>query len=174
MPGIYAIRCNINEKVYIGQTSGKFNGRFNAHRCDLRKGKGIQKLQIDWNLYGEDNFDFIIIEFIEDKKARNLKEKEYIQLFDSINNGYNTAPGGIGQGNFNYLNGMFGKHHSLASKQLMSINRKGLATGRRNGNYGVHDTSKFTESVRQRMSEKQKARWERWRIEHGRKTKGDK
>lgn len=163
MAGIYAIRCIKNDKYYIGQTKGNFNGRFNCHRCDLRKNKGIQKLQLDWNLYGEKSFEFIILKVEDDKKKRNELEKKFIDYYDSIENGYNTSTGGIGEGNFGFLNGMYGRHHTKEAKELMSKNRKGLTVGAKNGNYGNHDNSKFTLEVRMRMSEKQKERWKKYR-----------
>lgn len=162
MQCVYRITCKINDKCYIGQTCN-YNGRVNAHRCDLRKGRGIQKLQSDWNLYGEDSFSFEILQECSDKSRLNELEKYYIKKFNSISQGYNTSPGGIGQGNYKYLNGMYGKHHTEKSKQLMSKNRKGLTAGTKNPNYGNHDNSKFTEEVRKRMSEQQKLRWKKFR-----------
>jgi len=161
MAGIYAIHCTATQKYYIGQTKGTFNGRFNCHRSDLRNNKGIQKLQRDWNIYGEDNFEFLVLCHEDDKAKRNELEKYFIQKYNSIEGGYNTSRGGIGQGNFGYLNGMYGKHHSIESKNLMSNHRKGLTAGSRNPNYGNHDNSKFTPEVRRRMSEKQKERWKK-------------
>ena len=157
---VYIIRCLVNDKVYVGQTLN-LKHRINSHRCDLRKGRGLQKLQADWNLYGEDNFVFEEIIQCETKKQSNELEKLYIKQFDSINNGYNTNPGGIGQGNFNYLNGMYGKRHTKQSKELMSKNRRGLTAGKNNPNYGNHSNTKYTEEVRRKMSESQKKRWQK-------------
>ena len=157
---VYIIRCLVNDKVYVGQTLN-LKHRINSHRCDLRKGRGLQKLQADWNLYGEDNFVFEEIIQCETKKQSNELEKLYIKRFDSINNGYNTNPGGIGQGNFNYLNGMYGKCHTKQSKELMSKNRRGLTAGKNNPNYGNHSNAKYTEEVRRKMSESQKKRWQK-------------
>lgn len=157
---VYIIRCLVNDKVYVGQTLN-LKHRINSHRCDLRKGRGLQKLQADWNLYGEDNFVFEEIIQCETKKQSNELEKLYIKRFDSINNGYNTNPGGIGQGNFNYLNGMYGKRHTKQSKELMSKNRSGLTAGKNNPNYGNHSNAKYTEEVRRKMSESQKKRWQK-------------
>lgn len=159
MSGIYAIRCISNGKMYIGQTNSKFNTRFNSHRCDLRKGRGLQKLQGDWNIYGEEDFEFLILEEGILKQNLNEREKYYIDLYDTINNGYNISAGGIGQGNFGRLNGMYGKHHTEKSKQLMSKNRKGLTCGKNNPNYGNHDNSKYTKEIRKKMSDAQKKRW---------------
>lgn len=166
MQGIYIIRCIVNGKVYVGQTTD-FKHRRNAHLCSLRHNKGLQKLQFDWNIYGETAFVFEFVEKCDDRLVRNKLEKYYIERFDAINNGYNISSGGIGQGNFNRLNGMYGKHHSERSKKLMSENRKGLTAGEKNPNYGNHDTSKYTDDVRARMSASQKERWRRKKLEDG-------
>lgn len=160
MKGIYIIKCLKNNKVYVGQTTN-YRLRVNAHRCALRKGSGVQKLQIDWDLYDEDCFEFEFIQECSDKHSMNELEKHYIDVFNSIENGYNTSSGGIGQGNFGRHNGMYGRKHTDESKKLMSKNRKGLTSGSKNPNYGNHDNSKFTDEVRHKMSEKQKARWKR-------------
>lgn len=155
---IYIIRCLVNDKVYVGQTLN-LKHRINSHKCDLCKGRGLQKLQADWNLYGEDNFVFEEIIQCETKKQSNELEKLYIKRFDSINNGYNTNPGGIGQGNFNYLNGMYGKRHTKQSKELMSKNRKGLTAGKNNPMYGIHRI--MSDETKRKMSESQKKRWQK-------------
>lgn len=159
MQGIYIIKCLVNNKVYVGQTVN-FKARVNAHRCALRKGYGVQKLQEDWDTYSESDFEFEFIEECKDRQLRNERERYYIQLYQATTLGYNTSAGGIGQGNFKYLNGMYGRKHSEESKALMSKNRKGLTAGKNNPNYGNHDNSRFTEDVRKRMSESQKKRWQ--------------
>lgn len=161
MKYIYVIRCIVNNKVYVGQTR-KFNSRVNAHRCSLRKGCGIQKLQSDWDILGEDAFEFVVLETCGDTDS-NDREKFYIKKYNSVECGYNTSAGGIGQGNFGYLNGMYGRKHSTESIALMSKNRKGITVGVKNPNYGNHDTSKYTDEVRKRMSDAQKRRWQRYR-----------
>ena len=153
MQGIYMIRCTKTNKVYIGQTTN-FNQRKNSHICSLRKHSGIQKLQIDWDLYGENFFEFIFLEECQNKEERNNLEKKYIQTYDSIENGYNTNTGGIGQGNFNYLNGMYGHFHTDASKQLMSKNRKGKCCGVNNANFGKH----LAETTKEKISRANKNR----------------
>lgn len=151
--GIYIIRCLVNGKVYVGQ-SVNFKGRKNSHLCDLRTNRGIQKLQDDWNTYGEESFEFVLLEQIDDKNKRNEREKFYIQKFSSITDGYNTNTGGIGQGNFGYLNGMYGKQHTEKSKKQMSEHRKGLTSGERNPMYGKH----HTEATKQKISEANRGR----------------
>lgn len=60
--GIYVIRNLINDNIYIG-SSVNIKKRFCQHRNSLRKNKHHNKyLQRSWNKYGEENFEFIVIE----------------------------------------------------------------------------------------------------------------
>lgn len=153
MQGIYIIKCLINNRVYVGQSTNIRN-RINAHRCALRNGMGVQKLQVDWDSYNETDFEFIVITECNDKNKRNELEKYYIQQYNAIEYGYNTNTGGIGQGNFKYLNGMYGKHHTEQSKLLMSKNLVGKRLGSLNPNYGKH----LSESTKLKISNANKGR----------------
>lgn len=60
--GIYVIRNLINNNIYIG-SSVNIKKRFCQHRNSLRKNKHHNKyLQRSWNKYGEENFEFVVIE----------------------------------------------------------------------------------------------------------------
>ena len=84
---IYKITNNINGKVYIGQSKNPQN-RFKQHINDKKDSaihNAIKK-------YGEDNFSFEIIEGpIENY---NEREKYWIKLYNSYEEGYNMTPGG--------------------------------------------------------------------------------
>lgn len=59
---IYCIRCVPTSQVYVGQTSS-FKKRKVGHLSQLRLGKHYnQALQNAFNQYGEDAFEFIVIE----------------------------------------------------------------------------------------------------------------
>lgn len=59
---IYKITCNINKKVYIGQTTN-WNKRKREHRNSLNRNQHFNKnLQNSWNKYGEQYFSFEILE----------------------------------------------------------------------------------------------------------------
>lgn len=93
--GIYYIKCLVNNKIYIGQ-SKNIRKRFNVHKFYLRNDKnGNPYLQSAWNKYGENNFEFVVIEFCNEEI---LSEKEiyYIEKYKSMynENGYNICPGG--------------------------------------------------------------------------------
>lgn len=94
MKGIYKITNKKTGQVYIGQ-SDNCERRISEH-------KQARNLTIDdWiNFLGVEAFDFEIIEECDDLDE---KERYYIQLYNSINNGYNQQKGGFnnssGEGN---------------------------------------------------------------------------
>ena len=102
---IYCIRNKINNKKYIGQTALKrgCKYRFLGHIELLKRNKHYNKnLQEDFNKYGMDNFEFIILDEFTFTNKELLKkvlldmEKFYINLWDTENDkkGYNIIFGG--------------------------------------------------------------------------------
>lgn len=92
---IYIIRNNINDKVYVGQTTRTVEERFKNHlKPSVCKQRGTYKLYNAINKYGKENF---YVEMLESNIPVNeLDDKEiyYIEYFDSCDNGYNTTYGG--------------------------------------------------------------------------------
>lgn len=91
MCGIYKITNNINGKVYIGQ-SIDINRRWRSHKKDY---KNIDtKFYRAIRKYGLNNFSF---EVIEQSSIDKLDEREsyWIRFYNSIEDGYNTIPGGV-------------------------------------------------------------------------------
>lgn len=88
--GVYEIKCIKTNKSYIGSTKN-FNHRKTRHFSQLRTNKhGNKKLQEDFNLYSIDNFEFNIIEEVEEDKLLE-REQYYMDLFKSYDNGYNVS-----------------------------------------------------------------------------------
>ena len=96
---IYYIRNKINNKKYIGQTAWNINKRISKHKGQLINNKHYSKnLQEDFNKYGMDNFEFIILDEFTFSDKELLKkvlidmEKFYIDLWDTENDmkGYNN------------------------------------------------------------------------------------
>ena len=92
--GIYCIRNIINNKVYIGKSKNIYK-RINTHRSAFRKGtKGEHNDHFfkSWMKYGEENFEYFVVEFIE-LNENLFKERElyWITIYDSCNpkKGYN-------------------------------------------------------------------------------------
>jgi group I intron endonuclease len=80
--GIYAIKNKINGKMYIG-SSYNIKQRFTAHKSALKNNNHRNKhLQNAWNKYGEDNFEFIIIEHSSYPERILKRENINIKLFD--------------------------------------------------------------------------------------------
>ena len=95
MIGIYMIKNNINNKVYIGQSSD-IKKRWKKHIEDLNnKNHHNYHLQGAWDKYGSSNFEFVILE-ICDKSELDKKEEFYIKKYNSLKNGYNLDNGGSG------------------------------------------------------------------------------
>lgn len=88
---IYIITNDINDKVYIGQTTQSLNRRFNGHSCKDATNASHIKRAI--NKYGKEHFK---IELIEQCPVSKLNEREiyWIKYYNSFEYGYNLTEGG--------------------------------------------------------------------------------
>jgi hypothetical protein len=83
-PGVYCIRCTKNNACYFGETQQRsgLSGRLSSWKSRLQAGiAGNQKFQADWNLYGANAFEFIVIEsgsYWLDQEKRLTRERELI------------------------------------------------------------------------------------------------
>ncbi len=98
LPGVYMIRNRETGKCYIGSASDVLD-RLNNHRSNLYNHKHqSSELQSDYDRGHRFDFDVLYIEAAPRYGARIDREKlyrlerEYIEKYDSINSGYNTAP----------------------------------------------------------------------------------
>ena len=89
--GVYQIKNKENGLIYIG-SSKNIKRRWKTHTDGLKKGNHDNMfLQKDWNKYGEDAFEFSILEECEENEQYDL-EQEYINNllpFNRNGNGYN-------------------------------------------------------------------------------------
>lgn len=93
--GIYGIINNMNGFIYVGQTKQRFNKRYWHHQWKLRDGTHDNiHLQNAWSLYGEENFEFFIIECIDDNDILNDREEYYIKRYREKECCYNIQDGG--------------------------------------------------------------------------------
>ena len=128
---IYCIRNTSNNKVYIGQTVDKNPlNRWWQHKTCLRKNRCNNiHFQRAWNKYGEQNWEFFVIDKLNGKKQTSLDllETYYIDLCKSRSKefGYNMRAGGSR-----------GKHleeskrrisRALTGKKLSASHRKSLS-----------------------------------------------
>lgn len=85
---IYAIRCGINGKVYIGKTKS-LNFRADCHLDKLRRRSHINSdLQADWIKWQEHNFTMEVIDTCPESELAAL-ETHYIRKF--ANRAYNIV-----------------------------------------------------------------------------------
>ena len=91
---IYQIRNKVNNKIYIGSTNN-LKRRWESHIYQLKNNIHHSiKLQKAWNKYGEDNFEFSIIEEFnsDNEDDKYIKEQYYLDLYESYTDkGYNMS-----------------------------------------------------------------------------------
>ena len=77
--GIYAIRNRANDKRYVGSAvdlEWRWQGE---HLDDLRRGQSHNRhLQNAFNKYGEEAFEFIVLEYVDDPEMLIPREQHYI------------------------------------------------------------------------------------------------
>ena len=108
--GIYAIINKTNNKRYIGQTRD-LEHRKKVHFTNLKKNKHINThLQNAYNLYGESNFTFVVLQLCSEENL-DYYEDYYIHQYDALNTGYNICEGGLNNcpDNTNEKHGMWRK-----------------------------------------------------------------
>jgi len=97
--GIYKIENLANKKIFIG-SSLNIPARFNRHKSELKFGsEGIKELLEDYKKYGEDNFEFSIVEVLKPKEGSSYRYKKELLAMENFwleklqpfeKNGYNT------------------------------------------------------------------------------------
>ncbi|MEP0873361.1 GIY-YIG nuclease family protein [Trichocoleus desertorum AS-A10] len=94
--GVYAIHCKVNDFIYVGSAAGRrgFRGRLWNHLHHLRKGTHHSRvLQGHYKKYGEDAFEFHILEFCSPAECLQ-REQGWIDIrgVGYENKSYNTGP----------------------------------------------------------------------------------
>lgn len=136
MYGVYKILNRKNGKFYIG-SSIDVEKRFSSHKKELIAGTHNNKhLQNAWNKYGEDSFEFLVIEEVSDINELRNRETYYLQSTKCTNPdiGYNLLDN---------ANIGLGVQASTEIRQKISV----ACSGDKNGNYG----RKHTEEEKVRM-----------------------
>ena len=91
---IYQIKNKVNNKIYIGSTIN-LERRWENHIYQLKNNIHHSiKLQKAWNKYGEDNFEFSIIEEFnsDNEDDKYIKEQYYLDLYEPYTDkGYNMS-----------------------------------------------------------------------------------
>lgn len=92
---IYKITNNVNQKVYIGQTTNPLEYRWQQHKYNAKDKNRNFSLYLAMRKYGVENFK---IEQIDEcpNSLLDKKEREWIEFYNSYECGYNMTPGGDG------------------------------------------------------------------------------
>lgn len=121
---IYGVLNTKSKKFYIGKTKNSLSKRKNSHKYQAFRKKYPHKFY-DCLLYHEEDLFWFIIEDNIDENLINDKEKYYIKLYDSFENGYNGTLGGDGG------NTWFGDSVDIRRKEASK-----RILGKNNHNYG--------------------------------------
>ena len=163
--GIYKIINKIDGKYYVGRAVN-IRERWTTHKRNLVKNIHPNfYLQNAWNKYGSENFDFVVVEYLENN-FNLLKEVElrYINKFledrkNGVDNCYNlseSSSGGfiseetskkISESMKGEKNPWRGKAHSEETKKKISDSLK----GRKRRNLSEEHRKKMSESLKGRQ-----------------------
>lgn len=94
---IYIIKNDINNCVYIGQTTRKIEQRFKDHLKRSTLQLESYKLHKAVRQFGREHFYVEALEEHVPVEELDQKEIEYIAQYDAFQNGYNGTPGGDGR-----------------------------------------------------------------------------
>lgn len=126
MQGIYKITNKINKSSYIGK-SNNIERRFKDHQhlAFTENHKEYDKtLYNAFRKYGLNNFDFEIIEILEDYSISGEREKYWIAYYDTYNNGYNESLGGDGGSSIGHCSGEDNGRAKLTQLDVIDIRTK--------------------------------------------------
>lgn len=137
---IYKIICKVNSKEYYGR-SQEVEKRFRAHKNMLRSNTHRNMyMQEDWNKYGEEMFEFIIIETFKTLEESIKSEQNYIDK--NIGVGYNIGDSKDGGDRMKY---------NPRKEETRKLKQK-IFAGENNPMYGKEKTDKMINSVKEANS----------------------
>jgi group I intron endonuclease len=151
--GIYLIKNTVNNKVYIG-SSINVDKRWKIHIWYLKEGKHHScHLQSAWNIYGEQNFTFEIIQEVSNPEHLLAYEQVYLDYYKSHERekGYNVCK---------VAGSHLGMKHSEEAKQKISEIHKGkkLSEEHKKKIGEVHKGKIVSEETRRKIGEASRGR----------------
>jgi group I intron endonuclease len=162
--GIYSITHISNGKMYVGSAID-IEKRWSEHRSELNHIKHDNpRLQNSWNKYGEQQFNFRLLEEVKDPSKLLEREQYWIDSLHSSNRnkGFNIRK--VAESNF-------GLKHTEETKEKISQGNKGKNSwmvGENNPFFGQKHTEDSlvkmrtprSEEVKQKFSVAAQKRWE--------------
>lgn len=160
--GLYKIINTLNDKFYLG-SSKNIEHRFYIHKSKLKNNKHDNiHLQNAWNLYGESNFEFKIIEIYDGYSREKLFELEQIYLDNMNNNYYNFSARATGGDLISYHKNRedIVKKIGLATKKRYELmtdeEREKLSSnmrGNKNHMFGEHHSDESKKIISKKLKE---------------------
>jgi group I intron endonuclease len=138
--GVYQIRNMVNGRLYVG-SAVRIWSRWTIHRRQLNRGTHHSVvLQRAWNKYGEDSFDFSVLEFCDLDRLIEVEQS----FIDGLSPDYNIAPSAGSQ---------LGYRHSEESRAKMAeaARRTRNFTGKRHSEESKRRISEAKSGVSQKM-----------------------
>ncbi len=155
--GIYKITNLINNKIYIGSAARSFRKRWNEHKSGLKNNRHTNHhLQSAWNKYGENSFEFKILE--ECSNDVILEREQY--YLDLMKPEYNKC---LFAGNSK------GRPCSNETREKISKANKGTLAGENNPCFGRVGEDNPRYGVK--LTEEHKKKFSRKGIKHTEETK---
>jgi group I intron endonuclease len=163
--GIYMIKNKLNNKCYIGSSINIYN-RWKGHIKQLKRNKHNKYFQNAWNKYGEENFEFIIIEVVKNLNKLIVKEQYWMDYYKCYNRkfGYNAKPNAknmlgfkfseesklkMGESKLGNKNALGSKGRIYTEEQLKEYSES--RKGDKNPMYGTHHTEEWKKENSKRM-----------------------
>ena len=159
--GVYRIVNKLNNKIYIG-SSVCIKKRFIEHLSALRRNAHHSvHLQNAWNSYGEENFEFEILEVLEDYDNILVEREQYwIDYYRSYDTsfGYNISHYAGRRSGYKTSDETKEKLRQAAIGRIVSAETKERLSKMRQGEQNVFYGKHHTEETKRILSEKAKQR----------------
>ncbi|NCX56371.1 MAG: hypothetical protein EBW87_04130, partial [Burkholderiaceae bacterium] len=92
LSGVYFIRNNITNKVYVGSSVDIYR-RWATHKRELKANSHhCVKLQNSFLKHGESAFQYCLAESAKCVEQMAILEAKWISMLDAVKNGYNVNP----------------------------------------------------------------------------------
>ena len=165
---IYKLTNLTNGKLYIGQTINTWKQRKRAYNASIEHKDNKQRIVKALRKYGWDGFKVEIIDKASTIEELNKLEEHYIKVLNTIEEGYNTTPGGD---NFECTDvqrqilkdAWTSERRVAASKKMVEQNQRTKDTRGKNISLGLKDyykEFKQTEEFKKKNEALQKGRVE--------------
>lgn len=153
MQGVYAIKNKITNQQYIG-SAVSFKHRWDLHLLQLKKKTHHSRYLLrSWEKYGADSFEFIILEYVNDKNDLLIREQWWMDNVDSSFNMSPTASSTLGSKRSKESREKMRKAH--LGKKLSPLQLANRIAAQSGDNHWTRK-KKFSEEAKKRMSEAQK------------------